>query len=968
MKSFLQQNLKTNRKLFFDIFLKNKIKLVNIIKVSQNKKEDIFILNKKIYNFKILNFLLQFEKRKQQNKKISILDLCINLNYIIPHYCYHFNLSIAGNCRMCLVELSTSQKPIVSCAIELLPNSNINTDSFLVKRARENIMEFLLVNHPLDCPICDQGGECDLQDQSLIYGSDRGRFYHSEDLKRSVNDFMCHPMIKVILTRCIHCTRCVRFLNEIEGNYSLGMVGRGNLSEIGLYTSTLLTSELGTNITDICPVGALTVKNYALKYRSWDDFYIESIDLSDSHCRSVRLYVNSSKILRLLPQYDNELDNNWIHDKTRFVVDNLISIQKKYPFLIKQSLNSLNYFTLKKKEKILYFNLIKNPVYFKLKYRPRMMNKYLIFDKKKLLDFDKENYKNKINLFSTYFKISWNTFALLFVKLLRNKSTKLIFKTFVGESISLFNLVDIKEFSLKIGSNYIYNLTEKNISFKRNLINEDFDFNYIYKIPNFQRFKNFFLLNINLRFENPIINSQLRQRKIWDLETNIYYIGPKNDLTYKYIHLGTNTRILLKLLEGRKFIFNFLNKRNLKNYSLNLVLYGSELRKSYKNEFYRVFFDYLKKLNNFFEVSYIMNGASSMGSYDLSLDRVVSKKNLYKNEGFNYFIGCNQSFIETKGYYTNIDFNLHKLSIYQNSFFDKYFNFCDYFLPTYSHYEKLSEYYINFFGILKRTRQIFLPNNLWVKDNKDIINIVYNFFFYNVVLSKEKLINNLFFFSLKRYKARYFRSSGYYYSFIGRYKKAFERFIKNFLIKKVFNTPRSNSIFLDNYKSSVLKHEYHSVFLDAEGNFSEINFNEFFLIREKFCNNTKLMFARNLRLTNYCRRNSTISKIYKLKFLKLNSIYRRLNLKKEKFFSKFSLGKVCSNLRIYSYIPLNLYFKRRYLLFNVNEKKMKYSFIFFYLFSSKMRNFFKMGSLSIFSRNMNLISTINFSNKSNFNL
>merc|ERR1711943_74620 len=286
------------------------------------------------YNYKLLVFLLQNTKRKLSYlSNISILDLCVNLNYIIPHYCYHSNLSIAGNCRMCLVELSTSQKPIVSCAMDVNPNSIIKTDTILVKKAREGIMEFLLVNHPLDCPVCDQGGECDLQEQSMIYGGDRGRFFLTKDFKRSVDDFMCHPMIKVILTRCIHCTRCVRFLNEVEGNYDLGMLGRGYYSEIGLYTDRLLTTELGSNITDFCPVGALTGKTYALQYRSWDDLYLTSIDLSDSLCSSIRVYSNFDKILRILPQYDIDLNISWITEKARYLGDSLVLQQLGYPLL-----------------------------------------------------------------------------------------------------------------------------------------------------------------------------------------------------------------------------------------------------------------------------------------------------------------------------------------------------------------------------------------------------------------------------------------------------------------------------------------------------------------------------------------------------------------------------------------------------------------------------------------------------------
>lgn len=253
MENFLIKHRKSE----FNFYKNKKKYLFNLVSETGTN----FFLNKKGYNFNLINDFLKSSIKSGKKKNVSILDTCISLNQMIPHYCYHFNLSIAGNCRMCLVEVSSALKPVVACAVDLMPNQKISTETLLVTRARQGIMEFLLVNHPLDCPICDQGGECDLQDQSVIYGSDRGRFFHISDIKRSVTELMCNNFVKLILTRCIHCTRCVRFLNEVAGDYTLGMLGRGADSEIGLYTDQVLTSELGSNITDFCPVGALT-SNY----------------------------------------------------------------------------------------------------------------------------------------------------------------------------------------------------------------------------------------------------------------------------------------------------------------------------------------------------------------------------------------------------------------------------------------------------------------------------------------------------------------------------------------------------------------------------------------------------------------------------------------------------------------------------------------------------------------------------------
>jgi len=195
----------------------------------------------------------------------SVLQACEEVGIEIPRFCYHEKLSIAGSCRMCLVEIQKAPKPVASCAMPVSKGMVIFTETPLVKKAREAVLEFLLINHPLDCPICDQGGECDLQDETLQYGSDRGRFF---DFKRSVEDKECGPIVKTIMTRCIHCTRCVRFVTEIAGQDTLGVFGRGQEMEIGTYISTFLKTELSGNLVDLCPVGALTSKPYAFKGRN----------------------------------------------------------------------------------------------------------------------------------------------------------------------------------------------------------------------------------------------------------------------------------------------------------------------------------------------------------------------------------------------------------------------------------------------------------------------------------------------------------------------------------------------------------------------------------------------------------------------------------------------------------------------------------------------------------------------------
>jgi NADH dehydrogenase (ubiquinone) Fe-S protein 1 len=195
----------------------------------------------------------------------TVLQACEAAGFDIPRFCYHENLSVAGNCRICLVEIQKSPKPVVACARPVTKGRVVFTNTPLVRKARESILEFLLVNHPLDCPICDQGGECDLQDEAIAYGSDRGRFYA---FKRSVENKQCGPIVKTIITRCIHCTRCVRFSTEVSGNKVIGSFGRGEEIEIGSYVHSFIKTELSGNLIDLCPVGALTSKAYSYKGRN----------------------------------------------------------------------------------------------------------------------------------------------------------------------------------------------------------------------------------------------------------------------------------------------------------------------------------------------------------------------------------------------------------------------------------------------------------------------------------------------------------------------------------------------------------------------------------------------------------------------------------------------------------------------------------------------------------------------------
>ena len=261
----------------------------------------------------------------------TVLQACEAAGKEIPRFCYHERLSIAGNCRMCLVEVKPGPpKPQASCALPAADKQEIRTDSAMVKAAREGVMEFLLINHPLDCPICDQGGECDLQDQAMAYGRGRSRY---DESKRAVTEKYMGPIVKSIMTRCIHCTRCVRFAEEVAGIEEIGAVGRGENMQITSYLEKAVTSELSGNVVDLCPVGALTAKPYAFEARPWELRKTPSIDVMDAVGTNIRLDSRGRQVLRALPRLNEDVNEEWAHNKTRHHVDGLVRRRLDRPFV-----------------------------------------------------------------------------------------------------------------------------------------------------------------------------------------------------------------------------------------------------------------------------------------------------------------------------------------------------------------------------------------------------------------------------------------------------------------------------------------------------------------------------------------------------------------------------------------------------------------------------------------------------------
>jgi NADH dehydrogenase (ubiquinone) Fe-S protein 1 len=443
-------------------------------------------MQKKFINIYINNIKLHV------NKKITIIQaiLLSDTKVDIPRFCFHEKLSIAGNCRMCLVDIDNMSKPIASCAIQVIDGMVINTNTFLVKKAREGILEFLLANHPLDCPICDQGGECDLQDQAMLFGGDKGRFY---GYKRSVEDKNCGPFVKTIMTRCIHCTRCIRFLKEVAGISTFGLLGRGQKLEIGTYLNKYLFSEVSGNIIDLCPVGALTAKPYAYNARAWELTTKEAIDILDSMCADIRIDIRGTKVLRILPRLNEKVNDNWITDITRFSYDGL-NIQR-----------------------------ITNP---------------MVFD---------------INL-NGYKSIGWNNLLVKWIKYYYITSIilkkKINYSFYIGQLNDAETLIILKDFSNFIGSsNFKTNLNNNsNIDFRQNYI-LTFHKNDLYNCSLL------FLVGLNLRLESPLYNLKLRKLFLKKKFLILVFNSTLN-LTYYAKHIGLSYKSFLLFLEGRSFISN----------------------------------------------------------------------------------------------------------------------------------------------------------------------------------------------------------------------------------------------------------------------------------------------------------------------------------------------------------------------------------------------------------------------------
>lgn len=621
----------------------------------------------------------------------NVLQACSLIGIQIPSFCFHDKLNIAGNCRMCLVEIEKSPKPVASCALNVTENMSIFTDSPLVKKARESVLEFLLINHPLDCPICDQGGECDLQDQTFLFGSDLSRL-NIKEYKRGVEDKNCGPFIKTIMTRCIHCTRCVRFASEIAGITFLGTTNRGKNTEIGTYTSTkIFHSEISGNIIDLCPVGALTSKPYSFKARPWELDTFENVDILDSLYTPIRIDRKNTEIIRILPTINKNLNKDWITDRIRYIYD---SFNK---FRLNTIVKGLSLKNTKYEETNLNF----------------LFNTFLI-DQRQI----KKNKKNPI-IQRRYKILNKNSFFFNLSNL-----------------NDYFDLLSLKKTILKF--NLYSNLNYFNL-------NNDFRFQYINQ--NFlenTNLENCLLVNTNFKVYSPLINAHLNLLQKQGI-LNIYEYGLNTINTFNSKHIGNNINNLLLFLEGS------LSKDNKFK---NLTIFLSENNTNFKT-IYSLFFNLKKNLNllkKTINIVIIPEISNQILYKEYNLDILFNKNfNLEKNFLINInnfsekiikntqknnniftlkFNNKNYTFLHNFLNKKNILFSTHLLKNIEQ------FNLI---LPTKLFIEK-NNIFINYFGEIKKTAS-FLSNN-----NINLSSFLNNLFEIKNVQKEEnlQLTNNFF--------------------------------------------------------------------------------------------------------------------------------------------------------------------------------------------------------------------------------
>ncbi|KAK2624220.1 hypothetical protein QTJ16_006170 [Diplocarpon rosae] len=411
----------------------------------------------------------------------ALIQACEKAGVTVPR-----KLMIAGNCRMCLVEVERAPKPVASCAWPVQPGMVVKTNSPLAHKAREGVMEFLLANHPLDCPICDQGGECDLQDQSMRYGADRGRF-HEVGGKRATEDKNIGPLIKTSMNRCIHCTRCIRFANDVAGAPELGSTGRGNDMQIGTYLEKNLDSEMSGNVIDLCPVGALTSKPYAFRARPWELKHTESVDVLDGLGSNIRVDSRGLEVMRILPRLNDDVNEEWINDKSRFACDGLKTQRLTIPLIRKDN-----------------------------KFLPASWEQALVEIGAAFKDFAPKGNE---------------------------------FKAIAGDLIEVESMVALKDLANKIGSENL--ALDQPSGSQPVAHGIDVRSNYLFnsKIWGVEEADAILIVGSNTRHEAAGLNARIRKQWMRS-ELEIGVVGESWESTFEFEHLGTDAAALKKALAG----------------------------------------------------------------------------------------------------------------------------------------------------------------------------------------------------------------------------------------------------------------------------------------------------------------------------------------------------------------------------------------------------------------------------------
>lgn len=533
----------------------------------------------------------------------TAMQASLSVGQDVPRFCYHEKLSIAGNCRMCLLEISYPKtlKPMASCALPLMTNMSIYSNTVMVKKAREGVLELILINHPLDCPVCDQGGECDLQEETLKFGGDRARF--SEN-KRAVKDKDCGPTIKTSMNRCIHCTKCVRFCAEICGESTLGTLGRGFYMEIGTFIDEILDSELSGNLSDVCPVGALTSKPYAFKARPWELRSFETFDIIDSFASNIRVDIRGTSVVRILPSQADDLNEDWITDRTRFCYDGL-KIQRLHSPMIKIS-----------------------------------------------GEFIHTNWETAFSI-ASFFLNSFSSFNSGYFSTFLNKKSSII--GLFGDLVDSETLVILNDFFHELGSSIVIsqNFLNLNLDFRSNYL-LNLSLNYVEKADLF------ILVGLNMRLELPLLNLRIR-KSFLNNNSPVISFGFSTSLTYNFFQQGNNNNSVFRFLNGKSYA-----SKCLIDSKFPIIFIGTNLSKNFSNNFFLNFFFSLNKYSNLITsqgwhgLNFIDPKIVSQASRDLSLQYTGLNDILFLKNSFIYLCGVeNLDFLQIKNSLNFIIFQGH---------------------------------------------------------------------------------------------------------------------------------------------------------------------------------------------------------------------------------------------------------------------------------------------------------------------